>query len=311
VVGYYRSGTTLMLNLLQGHPDVVALPGESRHFNVLRHRPLDDVHDAWIRRLVSPDGQPPFWLLGQPWKAGDDGYERFTHRLLAYAAVRPADDLLGVAAAALADARGRPARMWAEKTPRNELLVDDILAVYPAARFVHVVRDPRATVASIRAWNRSRFLVSVPAAAVELRESLAAARRNAARLGEDRYLVVRYEDLVAEPEAEMRRVASLLELPWSRALVEPSTTANSSSPERRVRGRIHDLSAGADAALDAPTDAVVRALAAAPAAALGYEMRAGSRLIALGVRVYLSVMFRAKRALARLRASIRLRSRST
>jgi len=102
----------------------------------------------------------------------------------------------------------------------------------------------------------------------------------------------------------------MLELPWSHALVEPSTTANSSSPERRVHGRIHDLSAGADAVLDAPTDAVVRALTAAPAEALGYEMRAGSRLIALGVRVYLSVMFRAKRALARSRASIRLRSRS-
>src|SRR5581483_6739317 len=149
VLGYYRSGTTLMLNLLQGHPDVAALPGESRHFNVLRHLPLDEVHDAWIRRLVSPDGQPPFWALGRPWEDGDDGYARFTRRLLAYAAADPDDDLLGIAAAALADAQGRPARLWAEKTPRNELLVDDILSVYPKARFVHVVRDPRATVASI------------------------------------------------------------------------------------------------------------------------------------------------------------------
>lgn len=310
VLGYYRSGTTLMLSLLEGHPDVVALPSESRHFTVLRHRPLDEVHDAWIRRLVSPDGQPPFWTLGRPWEDGDDGYERFTRRLFAYAAARPADDLLGIVAAALAGARGRPARVWAEKTPRNELLVDDMLAVYPDARFVHVVRDPRATVASIHAWNRSQFLVSVPAAAVELRDSLSAARENAERLGEERYLVVRYEDLVADPEAQMRRVAWLLELPWSDALVEPSTTANSSSPERRVQGRIHDLSARAGADLDARTDAVVRAFTAAPATALGYEMRAGSRPVALGVRAYLSVTFRAKRALARARASVPRRSRS-
>ncbi|HEX5246702.1 MAG TPA: sulfotransferase [Gaiellaceae bacterium] len=304
VVGYYRSGTTLMHGLLQGHPDVVGLPGESKHF--ARPEPtLTELHDGWIRRLVSPDGLPPFWTLGRPWEEEDDCYALFTRRLLAYASGRrPGQDLLGLVAAAVAAAAPdeRPPLRWVEKTPRNELLVDRILGSYPSASFVHMVRDPRATVASIREWNRGQHLASVPVAAVELERSLVAAHENARRLGSDRYLVVRYEELVAEPEEQMRRVAAHLGLDWADALLTPSATANSSTAGRRVQGRIHRLSTEGGNELTGWPDAVVRAFAAAPADALGYDVPAGSRAVALATRAYLSATFRARRARARVRA---------
>jgi hypothetical protein len=310
VCGYYRSGTTLMAGLLQGHPDVVSLPSESRYFGQWRRRlaslpedeMLADLHDGWIRRAVSPDGLPPFWSLGRPWEDGGDRYAAFTRALFAYTAGRePGDDLLGIVAAAFA--QGSNPRLWAEKTPTNELHVPEIVAAYQNARFVHMVRDPRATLASIKAWNRGQHLVSVPAAAVELRKSLEAARTNVERSGADRYLIVRYESLVTEPEREMRRVASFLGLEWSDVLVTPSTTANSSNAERRVQGRIHGLSETASAGRIG--DAVVAALAAEPARAFGYDLPGGSAPVALATRGYLSVTARAGRALARVRARAR------
>lgn len=300
VCGYYRSGTTLMAGLLQGHPDVVSLPSESRYFGQWRRRlaslpeeeMLADLHDGWIRRAVSPDGLPPFWSLGRPWEDGDDRYAAFTRALFAYTAGRkPSDDLLGIVAAAFA--QGMNPRLWAEKTPTNEFHVPEIVAAYQNARFVHMVRDPRATLASIKAWNRGQHLVSVPAAAVELRKSFEAACTNVERIGADRYLVVRYEDLVTEPEREMRRVASFLGLDWSDVLVTPSTTANSSNAERRVQGRIHGLSETASAGRVA--DAIGCAFAAEPARVLGYDLPRGSEAVALATRAYLSVTTRLRR----------------
>lgn len=310
VVGYYRSGTSLLLSLLEGHPELVILPGESRWFSVLRPE-LDRLpepektaalHAAWIRRIISPAGLPPFWTLGRPWE-GPDRYALFTRHLLALAAGRaPRQDLLGVVAAALAATRddGSRPRLWAEKTPRQEMQVAEILAAYPAARFVHIVRDPRASVASIRRINADHRLESVPAAAVELRDSLQTASDNAKALG-DRYLVVRYEDLVAAPEQEMRRVTSMLGLEWADSLVRPAMTANSSTPDRRVRGRIHGLSVGGGSDLGGWADAVVRAVTAEPARALGYDVPDGSPAVALAARASLALRFRARRVLRRVR----------
>lgn len=294
VCGYYRSGTTLMHGLLQSHPDVLALPSEARWFGTWRHRlaSIEELHDGWIRRAVAPDGIPPFWSLGRPWEGGPDRYLLFTRSLLARR--RWPGDLLGAVAAAFADAHETTPSVWMEKTPGDELHRDEIVRAYPDARFVQLVRDPRATIASIRGWNASgRPLTSTPEAAVELRRSLELARSQEG----DRYVVVRYEDLVEMPEREMRRVADILGLPWSDALVTPATTANSSVAERRVRGSIHRLSADPNV-LPRVADAIVRALDAEPARALGYDVPQGSAAVALATRLYLSATARA-RALAR------------
>jgi hypothetical protein len=91
----------------------------------------------------------------------------------------------------------------------------------------------------------------------------------------------------------MRRVAELLELPWSDSLVTPTVTANSSVAERRVQGTINRLSTNANA-LPRATDAVVRAFTAEPARALGYDVPQGSALVALATRAYLSATTRAR-----------------
>jgi Sulfotransferase family len=300
IVGYFRSGTSLLQSLLAAHPDVAVLPGEANWFAGERALHFDEVQSRWIRRLISPDGLPPFWTLGRPWDGGEDLYERFTRTLRSYAAASAQDrDLLGEIAAAYAACRPGTPRLWATKTPGDELRVDDIVAAYPRARFVHIVRDPRATVASIVAFNRARpTFTPMPGAAVEIASSLAAARSNEASLGARRYLVVRYEDLVADPERETRRITTFLGVEWSEKLLAPSLTANSSAADRRTAGAIHQLSARRGSELGRLTDAVVRSFTAGPARAIGYDVPAGSPAVALASRAYLSATLRA-RALGR------------
>ena len=235
VVGHRKTGTTLVQELLDGHPQLAVLPGESNHFNTFLPRdPARIAVDAqrwWLLRLITPSGIPPFWALGEDRGA----YAAFTARLLGLVEANPGRDVLGMGAVALAPG-DRAA--WVEKTPGHEHRLAAILEAYPQARFVHVVRDPRSVAAAIvrldRATEQPTDLVDV---GLTIRRSFEAADPG------DRYLVVRYEDLVGDPEPVMRRVAGFAEIEWSDSLLTPTVggmaaTSNSAWSARKVTGEI-------------------------------------------------------------------------
>ncbi len=233
VVGHRKTGTTLVQELLDGHPQLAVLPGESNHFNTFVPRePLGETAQRWwLLRLITPSGIPPFWALGRE----TDAYAAFTARLLGMASSNPGRDVLGMAAAALSPG-DRTA--WVEKTPGHEHRLERILQAYPQARFIHVVRDPRSVAAAIvrldRATDQRTDVVDV---GLTIRRSFEAAQESR------RYLVVRYEDLVSEPEAVMRRVADFAEIEWSDSLLTPTVggvgaTSNSAWSARKVTGEI-------------------------------------------------------------------------
>ncbi len=301
IVGYKKSGTSLLRNLLDGHPELAVVPAhESSHWvSFLRehgHLPrieqVDIVHDRWLRRFVNPRGEPPFWLLGRPWELEADPYERLSSYLYWLADRYPGQDLLGILAVAIVAARldsgtlEREPRCWVEKSPTHELYVDEIVRTYPQARFLHIVRDPRATVAALKRLDKKEdpWLASR-----ELQRSLDAALRYPERLGPDRYLVLRYEDLVTEPRAVMRRVADFLGVEFADGLLTATTggqpvRANSAWEEKRVRGEIHALSLDSWGEVLGPlTVSLVERRTASRARALGYAIEEpGLRRRALG-----------------------------
>jgi hypothetical protein len=114
-----------------------------------------------------------------------------------------------------------------EKTPRHEQDVPRIASLFPDARFIHVHRDPRDVVASIRGmeWRSSD---SVGALARECRRTYRRQAGFARQLGPERYAVVRYESLVTEPEGVLRRLCDFLEEPFESAMLR--------YPERREPG---------------------------------------------------------------------------
>jgi hypothetical protein len=300
VVGHRKTGTTLLLDLLDGHPDLVVLPGESNHFLTFLPQfgalPPDriavEAQRWWLLRLISPSGIPPFWAAGKPWEPSADPYARFTRELLGLVAAHPGQDPLGLAAVAL---RGAPdASAWVEKTPGQEHEVERILGVYPEARFIHLVRDPRSVAAAISrldgATGQETDLVGV---GLTVSRSFTAADRNARRLGENRYLVLRYEDLVADPGATMRRTAAFAGIEWADSLLTPTVggmeaTSNSAWPARKVTGRIESRQLELwREELDPRASELVSGLTRQAAGRFGYELprprRIGARVdVALG-----------------------------
>ena len=124
---------------------------------------------------------------------------------------------------AYAEPRGK--RRYGDKTPSYMQHLGLLERVFPGAQFVHIVRDGRDAGLSFMAMRRKpRFNIGRPRRLAEFacawRLEVEGAQRFGARLGPERYLELRYEDLVAEPEERLREVCGFLGLELEPAQLE-------------------------------------------------------------------------------------------
>ncbi len=99
---------------------------------------------------------------------------------------------------------------WGDKSLGAERHAELILSSYPAARIVHVLRDPRDRYASHK-LHRGLGGGGLGSATALGRWSARLASINEQRF-DGRYLVVRYEDLVTDPEPTLLRISKFLDL---------------------------------------------------------------------------------------------------
>ena len=115
-----------------------------------------------------------------------------------------------------------------EKTPNNAFYFSELGRLFPDAYFIHVIRDGRDVVRSLlqKDWkNANGQLMPItqdPARAAAYWKGAVQAGQQAARQGElsDRYIEVRYEELVREPESVLRSLFAFIGEAW-----EPSVLA--------------------------------------------------------------------------------------
>jgi hypothetical protein len=117
----------------------------------------------------------------------------------------------------MAHARRAGKPRWAGKAPQY---VDDIpllARMFPGAVFVHLIRDGRDVALSTLALEHMhRHAATV---AHVWARSVGRARMAGSRLGPNRYLEVRYEELVEDPEPSMRRVCALVDLSFEESML--------------------------------------------------------------------------------------------
>jgi hypothetical protein len=202
IVGVPRSGTTLLRLMLDAHPELT-IPPET-HF-------LPRVIRA-CRHGASPERIAHVVSRHRRWE--DFGIEREQylarlrqiHPLEAGPAIRAFYDLY-------AERTGKP--RWGDKTPGYAVKMRRIQRALPEARFIHLIRDGRDVIMS-RARKSQRPL-RVEVAAKRWKRRVVATRKRSE--GVDGYMELRYEELVANPEAALRRVCELIELPFDPAML--------------------------------------------------------------------------------------------
>ena len=291
IVGAHRSGTTLMRDLLDGHPALTVLPAEGNYLTQLEAqvRPLGEAARGafgreWLRRLANPINQAPYWLLGRS-SPEANAYLFFVRSLLSWWRVFeshrerfPRSWMLLALVTAYAHAAGHlrhELRLWVEKTPTNERFLAMLSAEFPKARFVHMVRDPLAAYSSHKHAGVKWTFRYARRVLIDLERSL----RLAAEAPPIQYRVVRFEDLLADPEGQMEQVASFLGITPHEVLRTPSiaglpSISNSSFREDAPAGQIVTSSPPEVAALGSLERAWVSAVTGEAAAKLGYSVAA-------------------------------------
>jgi hypothetical protein len=289
ICGHHRSGTTLMQELLDAHPDLLVLPSEGTFFASFGYaaratpaaRDVDRFIAEWVCRFIDPNREPHF-TLGRSDHVSNP-YVEFSRRLLAWhrslqrqlPELAPFGLLLALVAAFKDSvAADSMPRMWVEKTPLNENHVARF-AAFREALFIQVVRHPNDALASLLEHYRTAG-VAVPdraAHAYEVGRSLRLATANARRLPRH-YLVVRYEDLVDRPAQEMERVRAFLGISPSASLAVPTVVGRAVRPNSSFnRGEAGVVCAARHTPELSEVDArLVGAFAGGEAAAFGYQL---------------------------------------
>ena len=222
IVGFPRSGTTLLATMLSRHSRIAA-PPETRFMEEVADRTTDPA--VMLARATGNRRCRDLGLdedaIAAGFMAGPPTYGRLFRVLLETYAANAGKQFV------------------AEKSPIHLLHVPTLAQWYPHARFLLLVRDGRDCVLSLlkAPWAHD----GVVRHSAEWRRRMGQARRLLDMPRPDIH-VARYEDLVLAPENEIRRVMSFLDLAFEAGQLS-STTASSAVPDWEAgwKSKAHDL----------------------------------------------------------------------
>jgi hypothetical protein len=218
IVGRGRSGTTLLQAMLDAHPDMAIPPESHLLVGLIQRRGRYEARGGFHVDRFLADLEPHY------------GFRRWD---LPSAAV--ATELRHGPPADTADAARRLWRCYArrhgksrygDKTPINVMHIPSLARFLPEARFVHIIRDGRDVTLSY--LEQSFGAESLLEAAYRWRRDVRTGRRDGAALGAGRYLEIRYETLVEDPERVLPELCDFVDLSFDPRMLEYS----------RHRGRV-------------------------------------------------------------------------
>jgi hypothetical protein len=204
IVGMPRSGTKLLRDLLNQNP-FIGIPEVESHFIpylVRRYKDQKDLStDVLAQKKLLDDLRLTSFLINME----SNGYhmsEADFKKLVNWESWASIFESIFRYYAP----PGRGAQfIWGDKTPGyvNHLLF--LKEIFPRAKFIHIIRDPRDYALSVRkTWGKNIYR-----AAERWRITLISSHKDGQSLGED-YLEVYFEQLLENSEATMKQISDFL-----------------------------------------------------------------------------------------------------
>lgn len=250
IVGASRSGTGLMRQCLNLHPEIY-INVETHYFDDLRVRMSEklkgeqnDKDKKTCEDYFLALDHRPYGRQGDPEKSE---LSRKQLQALADELGGGADSYFQAFCHLKADQRG--VSRWGEKTPRHVFRISDILGLFPKGKVVCMVRDPRAVVASYRDWcyrggfdlkkdpgfeqaivkDHARISSSYNLLINSFlsRGSIVAAQKTLEKFGKERVYILKYEDLAISPEKILKELSCWLGVEYTPEMLNVSITSSS------------------------------------------------------------------------------------
>jgi hypothetical protein len=313
ICGVHRSGTTLLRNLLDGHPALATLPSEGSFLTnfagQLDQMPYQErefyLGIRWIRRLANPINRPPYWSLGVS-SASASPYVDFARKYSTWYGIAEKSFasqtifwphlavVLAYASCCNKPHGGLAARYWVDKTPTNEKYIQKIWRELPEARIIQMIRSPGDTLLSRRYMEPS---LDLRICLQDMRRSYRIAAEQAMK-NEGRYLAIRYEELCEAPQPVINRLCEFLHIEPDPCLLKPTVAGraahvNSSFSAGLPEGIILKSRAHSGRShLNARDSKLLRAFIYRQASRIGYALKSPGKLQALLIKLRFQVFDR-------------------
>jgi tetratricopeptide (TPR) repeat protein len=197
LVGFPRSGTTLLDQILSGHPGIQVLEERDTLQDLLHAAVLDD---GTLTAFLKLDAAGL-----EPWRRA------YWQRVAEFMPGR------------------RPEALFVDKLPLNSVFMPLMQRLFPDARFIFALRDPRDVVLScfMQGFDLNEAMqhfLSLEETARYYAAVMEVGGVSAERLA-PRVHRIRYEDVVADTQAEAKRLLAFLDLAWDPAVLDFQKTA--------------------------------------------------------------------------------------
>ena len=214
IVGFQRSGTTLLRLMLNEHPDL-AIPHDSAELwptyaklASTAYRGLAAIED--VRRMIEDllleprvhawqTALPRQALFAEPLPSSFAGVMQRFHEVYA---------------------RAHGKSRWGDKNTGTLVELDRLNAEFPRCQIIHLVRDGRDCAQSHRSKHYPYGYENVLRVALEWREQVTLCHKMGTMLPRERFFELRYEDLLADPTTALTTLCTFLNVPFSPRMLE-------------------------------------------------------------------------------------------
>lgn len=214
IVGRGRSGTTLLQTMIDANAGAL-IPYESRlllflkqkYFKVQRFTPA--LLEQFISDLYLEKKFVLFWQVPR---------QKLRELILSYdpATLDFATLCKLVYLSYSSQFEKRRIILLGDKNPIYSLFIDELLEVFPEARFVHLVRDHRDNIVSNREAFESRHVGQLAIGWLNYNLAIEQAKKKHPL----QFCTVRYEDLVEDPVTEMKRICAFTKVEFDPGMLE-------------------------------------------------------------------------------------------
>ncbi len=215
ILGRPRSGTTLLRTLLDAHPNItIPLENSGLIHLYYKYRKVLNWDSKKLQELFIDFKNLNFidsWNID--WNSVEGIFDHASHLHLEfheiiriyyyhYQSEFAKEEIL----------------MLGDKSPLNSLYAKEIFQIFPGAKYIHLVRDYRANLASMS--KHDVFSPSSTAMLMQWRKSVNQINKLAFTYPQ-RFLQIRYEDLVLHPEESYEKICVFLNVTYVPSLLYP------------------------------------------------------------------------------------------
>lgn len=223
ITGVYRSGTTLLSNILRKHPELDIIYDSINYFRYVIKKDIDaskyiEIVKSIEKRMserysISLNGEKIINELENTLKTIDHSmiYSFVMNDLFSYSGKR-----------------------WGEKSVLEWTSIPKFLSMYKESQAIHIIRDPRDVLASRKYMTIApgkQYLDTI----FNCMHSMEHAIKYKDQFPADRYLQVTYEDLILEKEKTTKKICNFLQEKFYDNLIEYENLIDNKGNELSVK----------------------------------------------------------------------------